>query len=189
LVGFSKLLSVGDLRSDGFANEVARIVCERPELLPELIETLGSSNPSVRGHAADALEKVSRTHPEPVASFLPAITRQARNDEVAMVRWHLAMVLGHLAVVPATVPTSRRTLLSLLHDTSPFVRSWAITSLCIIARTSAQDAPAITRELAALVSDNSVAVAKRALTAVRALTDPHSRLPPSWVKSERVRDL
>ncbi len=181
--GFVELLSVGDLRSDGFADEVVRIVSAQPHLLPDLIEALQTGDPAVRGHAADALEKATRVRPQPVAAFLPAIARQARSDQIAMVRWHLAMVLGHLAAIPKAIPTSRRTLLALLEDRSPFVRSWAITSLCIIARCSQREAPAVIRAIATLITDPSAAVAKRARTAVRVLTDPSLPLPGSWVKS------
>lgn len=82
---FSQILAEGDLRSDGFADEVARIVAENPALLPDLLAALTSPNPSVRGHAADALEKASRSHPHRVAPYLPHIISAARNDHVPMI--------------------------------------------------------------------------------------------------------
>lgn len=182
---FIEMLSMGDLRSDGLANEVAQIVSENPDLLPELIDAFNSSDPAVRGHAADALEKVSRVHPDKVAAFLPLLARLALDDEVAMVRWHLAMVLGHLSADPASVPKAMPTLLALLQDGSPFVRSWAITSLCLIAQEVPDSAATITDAIAPLLSDSSVAVAKRAQTALRALTDPSFQLPSSWIKAVR----
>lgn len=182
---FIEMLSMGDLRSDGLANEVAQIVSENPDLLPELVDAFNSPDPAVRGHAADALEKVSRIHPDKVVAFLPLLARLAQDDEVAMVRWHLAMVLGHLSVQPASIPQATSTLLALLEDASPFVRSWAITGLCLIAQNSPASATAITDAIAPLVSDSSAAVAKRAHTALRALTDPSFQLPSSWVKVGR----
>jgi HEAT repeat protein len=185
---FTRILSTGDLRSDGFANEVARIVSEHPAHLPDLMEALVSADPSVRGHAADALEKVSRSCPSEVAVFLPSIIRLARNDNVAMVRWHLAMVLGHLSIVSQTVSEAKRTLLALLTDGSPFVRSWAITSLCIIAKNSPGHADSIIHRIAPLSSDSSAAVAKRAHTDLRVLSNPESPLPKTWVKSPHIRN-
>ena len=185
---FVDLLSSGDLRSDGFSNEVARIVAERPDLLPHLLDALTSTDRSVRGHAADALEKVSRGHPFEVASFLPQVVRTAQTDDVPMVRWHLAMVLGHLAVVPRTIPQARRALRALLRDPSAFVRSWAISSLCIIAKRSPHHAASIIRAVAPLTSDPSAAVAKRAQTAIRLLANPHTALPRTWIKSQHIRD-
>jgi len=182
---FTRILSEGDLRSDGFANEVARIVSEQPALLPDLMEALVSSDASVRGHAADALEKVARCCQTEVSVFLPGIIRSARNDSVAMVRWHLAMILGYLSTAPGIVPEAKRTLLALLKDESPFVRSWAVTSLCIIAKNSPSHVDSITKRIASLISDPSAAVAKRAQTALRVLSNPSSPLPKTWVKSQR----
>lgn len=178
---FNRTLSEGDLRSDGFANEVARIVAEQPALLPDLMEALVSSNPSVRGHAADALEKVSRTRPREVLVFLPRIASSAINDTVAMVRWHLAMVLGHLSNVAPDLSDLEETLLVLLMDESPFVRSWAITSLSIIAKNSPGQVISIAKRIAYLTSDSSPAVSKRARTAIRVLSDAEIPLPKTWV--------
>jgi len=151
-------------------------------LLPDLVDALASDDPSIRGHAADALEKISRRHPGEVAPFHSLITKSARTDGVAMVRWHMAMILGHLSVLPRTIPETRRTLLTLLRDPSPFVRSWAITSLCIIAKRSARHTHSIAHALSGLTSDPSPAVAKRAKTAVRALSGPSTTLPRTWIK-------
>jgi len=183
---FTRTLSEGSLSSDGFANEVARIVIEQPALLPDLIEALLSPNPSVRGHAADALEKVSRTCPHEVVAFLPRIISSAINDNLAMVRWHLAMVLGHLSIVAQDLSEPQQTLLVLLGDDSPFVRSWAITSLCIIAKHSPSQLNSIAKRIAPLTSDSSTAVSKRAQTALRVLSDSDAPLPKTWIKSSYV---
>jgi HEAT repeat protein len=180
---FTRTLSEGDLRSDGFAGEVARLVVEQPALLPDLMEALAASDPSVRGHAADALEKVARHRPREVRAFLPRILRSAVQDDVAMVRWHLAMVLGHLSGVLQDVTGAKRTLLLLLKDESAFVRSWAVTSLCIIARQFPSHSRSIAAKIVPLASDSSAAVAKRARTALRLLADPGASLPKTWIKS------
>jgi hypothetical protein len=115
-------------------------------------------------------------------AYLSDVIRLARQDETPMVRWHMAMVLGHVSAIPAAIPEAKRVLLALLNDASPFVRSWAITSLTVIAQRAPRSAAAIARAIAPLASDSSAAVAKRAQTALRALTDPKFRLPRSWLK-------
>jgi HEAT repeat protein len=179
-------LSEGDLTTDGRANEVAELVASNPELWPDLTTALSSPEPAVRGHAADALEKVTRTHPEWVRANLPALRRQAIADPVAMVRWHLAMVFGHLASFDETVDPSSRTLEKLLHDPSATVRSWALTSLCIIGRLSPNRSPRITRQISALTRDPSTAVRKRADRALKTLTDPGLPFPKGWAKGKKV---
>ena len=180
---FDDLLAVGDLRSDGLANEVVRIVSSQPELLPNLVDSLAANNPAARGHAADALEKIARSHPAPFLEFLSTISRQATSDEVPMVRWHLAMLLSHVSAFPQAVSIATSTLRKLLNDPSPFVRSWAITGLAINAQRRPSSTQAAIRDLSPLTKDPSPAVAKRAKTALRALTDPKAQLPKSWIKT------
>ena len=127
-------LGEGDLRSDGLANQVAELLGQRPDLLPDLIDALNSEDPAARGHAADALEKVARTQPKEVMTYLPMLIRAAQRDPVGMVRWHIAMTLGHLAIFPKSIPKALDALVELLSDRNALVRSWAITSLCIISR-------------------------------------------------------
>jgi HEAT repeat protein len=181
-------LAVGDLRSDGLANEVVRIVTARPELLPGLLDALASKNPAIRGHAADALEKVARARVQLFIPHASRLARQAASDEIPMVRWHLAMILGDLSLIPETRGLARRALLRLLRDPSPFVRSWAVTGLAIGSRPSSRLSAAAVRAISPLTSDPSPAVAKRARTAVRALTDPSFRLPESWLKTKNATE-
>jgi len=63
---FHEMLAVGDLRSDGLASEVAALVLARPELLVDLVAVLNDAHPAAGGHAADALERVSRESPRRV---------------------------------------------------------------------------------------------------------------------------
>jgi hypothetical protein len=92
-------LSDGDLRSDSLANEIAGIVIQQPQLFSDLIEGLDHPDGAVRGHTADALEKIGRAHPELLLPHLPRLISISRQDPVAMVRMHLAMIFGHLAIM------------------------------------------------------------------------------------------
>lgn len=175
------------MRSDGQANEVAELVTQRLELLPDLVDTLTSADPAARGHAADALEKVARSHPNEVVPYLPSLIRAATQDEVGMVRWHLAMTFGHTAMFPEAVAVALNVLLELLRDRNAIVRSWAITSLCIICRLHPGHAPAIVEAVSPLSRDPSAAVAKRARKAVELMTIPSLPLPKGWIKSHHIR--
>jgi hypothetical protein len=50
-------LSGSDLRLDGPSNEVARVIIDNPELLPDLVACLDAEDAVVRGRAADVIEK------------------------------------------------------------------------------------------------------------------------------------
>ena len=180
-------LSNGDLTSDGQANEVAALVSENIALLPDLVEALGHSSDVVRAHAADALEKVARQHPQPVAQHLPELLQAAKDDLVSMVRWHMAMTLGHLAASPGHPGEIADTLLALLQDRSVFVQSWAISSLCILARLHPGHAPRITQAIADLSSSASAAVRTRVRKALTLLADPQAPFPKGWAKSPHVK--
>jgi siroheme synthase len=187
LTTFKRWLSLGDLRSDGQANEVADLVTRQPELLPDLIDALKSGDPATRGHAADALEKVARSNPNEIVPSLPSLIGAATQDEVGMVRWHLAMILGHTAIYSETVRSAKDTLLELLSDQNALVRSWAITSLCIISRLHPEHTPQIVEAVTRMRRDRSAAVAKRARKAVELMTIPSLPFPRGWIKSRHIR--
>ncbi len=175
-------LAEGDLRSDGLARQVADLVVANPAMWDDLLEALFAGDEVVRGHAADAVERVSRVQPALLTSIIPHLARVARRDPVPMVRWHLAMVLGNLANEKSNAATCARTLLALLEDPSPFVRSWAISGLCQVARIFPARSGRILAAIALRTADPSIAVRHRAAKALSVLSDPRRPLPSTWVK-------
>ena len=127
-------LKSGNLTSDGASNEVVRFVKADLNLLDDLVEGLKVDDGVVRGHTADALEKLARSNPERVNKYLPILLQSAEEDNVPMVRWHIAMILGYLSIFQDQVDEITNTLIDLLSDQSVFTKSWAIASLCIIGK-------------------------------------------------------
>ena len=179
---FRDMLAVGDLRSDGLAAEVASLVLARPQLLVDLLEVLSDANPAARGHAADALGRVSRERPDQVEKHLSQLLLIAGADEVAMVRWHLAMIFANVTRSAATARRTTPALLAALDDPSAFVRAWAVSGLCQVGRKFAGCAAEILAALRPLQGDRSIAVRHRVATAIRLLIDPNRPMPASWVK-------
>jgi HEAT repeat protein len=182
-------LSAGDLRSDGLSDEIVGIVLQQPQLLPDLIEGLDHPDGAVRGHAADALEKFGRTHPHALLAYLPRLISLSRRDPVAMVRMHLAMIFGHMAVYADREDELVSALLEMLQDRSVFAVSWAITSLCIFGRIYPNQRDEILQSIAALSDNRSVAIRSKVKKAIRLLTDVSASFPKGWVKSEQVGSL
>ena len=87
-------LSSGDLCGDGIADQVVEMVLQNPHLLDDLIEGLKHEDDVIRGHSADALEKLARQIPEEVLPYMPVLLDVARHDPLSMVQMHLAMLLG-----------------------------------------------------------------------------------------------
>ena len=182
-------LKGGTLRSDGFAPQAADLVIKQPQLLAELLEGLDEPDDVVRARTTDALERIARVNPEPFNDHLPRFIAFARSDPIPMVRWHMAMLLGDLIIFESAVDEIQHTLDQLLGDGSPFVRSWAISSLTILSRKYPRKRERILNRIAALHQDKSIAVRHRARKATELLMNDRLQIPTSWIKSTRLINL
>jgi hypothetical protein len=166
---FFRLLAEGDLRGDGRADDVAGTVLADPTLLGLLLDALEAPSPVIRGHTAHAVERVSRVRPEDLVPHLPLLLDRALHDEVPMVRWHLAMVLGPRVVPLRRTREALEVLLLLLLDPGVLVKSWAISSLCLHAARDPQFRDAVATGIAGLRHDPSLAVRAKVRDALRIL--------------------
>src|ERR1041385_6831032 len=79
------LLSGGDRRSIGRANQVAAAVLQSPRLFSQLIQGLWSADLLVRMRAAEAVEKISRQKPDLLRRYkreLLGLMHEAEQKEV-----------------------------------------------------------------------------------------------------------
>jgi hypothetical protein len=182
-------LAGGDLRSDGMADMAAEFILENPALVDELLAGLQSGNDVIRGRTADALEKVCRVMPELLVRHTPVIIEIAILDRVAMVQWHLAMLLGHLVPCGEFIEEITHTLCKLLKIGTAFTKSWAIVSLCIVAVTFPERKKAVFEEIAQYQDDASIAVRTRVRKGLAVLAKEGTRFPEGWVKSQHLQDL
>jgi hypothetical protein len=180
-------LSGGDLRSDGLANEATEAVLKNPQLFDDLYAGLSMPDDVIRGRTADALEKVARQRPELLVAHLPELADISNTDQVPMVKMHLAMIFGHLAFYEEHVDILRSALFVLLDDQSVFAKSWAIVSLCIIARMYPAECDSIIKRIAPLGADSSAAIRTRVRNALNLLTNEDTPFPKGWIKSEHLR--
>ncbi len=182
-----KLLSMlagGDLRSDGRSNEVVEKVLANTSLLPELIKGLHVEDPVVRGRTADALEKVARIHHHLFSPHIPLILQRAKEDQVYMVRFHLAMLLGYVEAEGEMKNKIVDTLLDLLNDDSVFVQSWSIVSLTTVGLKNVQYKASILKKVKPLLASSSTAVRRKAENAI-AVLEGEQPLPKGWSKKRR----
>lgn len=182
-------LSGGDLRSDGMSNEAADFVLKNPEMFDELYEGLKISDDVVRGRTADALEKISRVRPDMLVDHLPKLLQIAEEDHVPMVKMHLTMIFGHLAMYEERLSELISALLNLLDNGSVFTRSWAIVSLCIIARKYPEECNQILERIEPIQRDQSIAMRTKARMAIDLLTNKNVPFPKGWIKSEHLQEL
>jgi len=176
-------LSGGHLRSDGRANEVAQEVSQNPQLLEQLFDGLSEPNDVIRGRTAHALERVSRTNQDAFRGLVPRLVNLSVRDRIPMVRCHLAMIFGNTVFAVKDIEPVVSVLFRLLTDDSVFVRSWAISSLCIIGKRDKPRRREIIDAIRALRDDKSVAIRVRAAKALRVLRNENEPLPAGWSKT------
>jgi len=179
-------LGSGDLRSDGLSQEIVRFVLQHPDLLDDLMQGMTSEDDVIRGHTADALEHIARTIPGQLLPYGELLIERLSQDPVPMVRWHMAMALGHLAADWKDPDQACNLLCERLQDPSVFVVSWVIVSLCIFARIYPKQVERVIERIALLGSHQSVALRSKARKAIQLLSDDQHPFPKGWVKSHRV---
>lgn len=93
-------LTGGDRRSLGRTEEVVGHVLLTPESMDELFSCLFHDDDVVRMRAGDALEKVCRQRPGLLAPYVDRILDDVAATEQPSVRWHVAQMLGEVALGP-----------------------------------------------------------------------------------------
>ncbi len=179
-------LEGGDLRSDGLSPELIHVVLANPHLVDELLQGLSVADDVIRGRAADAIEHIARVIPEALLPYQHQLIESLQEDPIPMVRWHLAMTLGHMALDWDEPDNACNVLCEHLSDPSVFVVSWVIVSLCIYARLFPHWREAIIAEVTELRSSSSVAIRSKVKNATLVLTNHRHPFPKGWIKSDKI---
>ena len=179
-------LEGGDLRSDGAANQAAQAVLQNEALVADLAEGLSHEDAVVRGRTLDALEKIARTRPELVHPYLSQVIALMRTEDTMLARMHAAMLFGDMAIYEEEIVSMLPVLLGMLNDSTAFTKSWAISSLCIIARKYPQYHSEIAGRVQRLENDPGRAIQTRAGKAMALLSDPAQPFPKGWIKSTKL---
>jgi hypothetical protein len=138
-----RLLEAGDRRTIGCSDQVAAIVLEDSALFSQLIAGLWSDNPLVRMRAADAAEKVTRTHPgllRPHKKELLGLMVEANQQEL---RWHVAAMVPRLPLTTEELHLAAATLNRYLEDRSSIVKTFALQGLADLAQEDPELMPRI----------------------------------------------
>jgi len=123
------LLSGGDRRSIGRANEVVDLVLAQPKRIGELTELLWDLDAVVRMRAADALEKISRERIELLQAYKSELLGLMAETSQQEMRWHLAVLIPRLEMTPEERRRAVGILERYLGDRSSIVKTFAIQGL------------------------------------------------------------
>ena len=126
----------GDCRSLGNSGEVVKLVAKTPALFADLAECLFDADPAVRMRAADAMEKVTRVHPELLQPSKRPLLERVSTFADKEVRWHVAQMLPRLKLTSVDRDRAVRILTGYLADESSIVKTCAMQALADL---SAQD--------------------------------------------------
>lgn len=123
------MLSGGDWRSIGRANEAVAMVLNAPELFDPLFAGMLSADPVVRMRSADAVEKVTTIYPHYLVPYKKVLLHTLSGVKQAAVRWHVALLLARL---PLSKPERQKVvglLTGYMNDRSSIVRTMAMQAL------------------------------------------------------------
>lgn len=91
-------LTGGDPRSLGRTEEVVGWVLTDQTRLPELFDCLFDDDEIIRMRAGDTLEKVCRQNPDWLKPYTGRLLDEVSAIEQPSVQWHLAQMLGEIAL-------------------------------------------------------------------------------------------
>ena len=90
-----ELLSGGDLRSTGAADQAASALVSGNWTSEEFFGLIERAAPVVRMRAADALEKATRSDPTLIQASASRLLRLLAQPQPKEVRWHLLQMAPH----------------------------------------------------------------------------------------------
>ena len=106
----------GHANSLGRVNDVIELVLRDKSRLDELYNCLFHDDAWVRMRAADTLEKICRTHPDWLVSYIDRIQKELSASTQASIRWHVAQIYEQVPLTDKQKEHAQTWLASLLSD-------------------------------------------------------------------------
>jgi hypothetical protein len=155
------MLSGGDRRSIGRADEAVTLVLAEPALLGVLFDGMTSNDPVLCMRSADVAEKVSSVRPELLIPYSTLLIETLAGQKQQEVRWHVAPMLSRLALAGADEERVLRILFSFTDDRSRIVRTAAMQALSDMALRSVRFIPEVLPHIRHLTKTGSPAMQSR----------------------------
>lgn len=129
MTDLQRLLSGGDRRSIGAANQVVPMVLAEPALVAQVFAGFTSDDPVVRMRCADVAEKVTALQPELLQPYKRELLNEFALIEQKEVRWHIAIMLPRLALTRREEKKVLGILRSYCEDSSSIVKTMAMQAM------------------------------------------------------------
>jgi hypothetical protein len=163
-------LKGGDRRSIGRSNEVVVEVLADPGLFGVVFEGMLDDDPLIRMRCADAIEKMTVSHPEYLRPYKTKLIRQVAAIDQQEVRWHVAQLLSRLDLAPKERRAVVAILQGYLKDESKIVKTLSMQALADMAEQDASLRAPIIRQLEELTRSGSPAMKSRGRKLLAKLT-------------------
>ena len=155
-------LTGGDLRSIGKAEEVVEDILRNPSLFTEVFDGMLHEDPRVRMRSADALEKVTKIHPEFLQPFKNRLINEISEIQQQEVRWHVAQMFSYLVLTKSDMKNIITILFSYIDSSnSNIVKVFSLQTLADIAMKDPSFKPKVIEKLKQMVNSGSPAIVNR----------------------------
>lgn len=156
-----KVLSGGDRRSIGAANQIVPQIISQPELLAQIFDGLRREDPVLRMRCADVAEKVTAVNPALLQPYKHLLIDEFSRIEQKEVRWHLAAMLVRLRLTKREVVKVRKILQVYLEDSSSIVKTMAMESMVELSLKDSSLRADINQQIEALIQVGTPAMRAR----------------------------
>lgn len=128
-----KMLRIGDMRTVGQSDGVVEMVLASSRPFQDVVHAILSDNPGIRMRASDAVEKITRFHPEWLKPYKRMFLHKIADIDQQEVRWHTAQILPRLNLTTIERKKVFVLLVSYLDDNSLIVKTFSMQALADIA--------------------------------------------------------
>ena len=156
-----KTLKGTDRRSIGDVDRVVSKVMNDPELFGIVFDGMLDDDPVIRMRCADAVEKITLTHPDLLLPHKNRLIEKIASVEQQEVRWHIAQLFSRVKWNPDERRRVRDILWTYLADESKIVKTFSMQALADLAEIDADLREPIVRELEELTRNGSPAMRSR----------------------------
>jgi hypothetical protein len=156
-----KKLEGGDRRSIGQVAKVVDDVIEQPALFEIVFKAMLVDDPIVRMRAADAVEKISATHPHYLQPYKDLLINQVAAVNQQEIRWHVAQILPRLSLNQQERETVAEILFGYLQDKSKIVKTFSLQALADFAIEDGSLRSRVVEVLEDMVQSGSPAIINR----------------------------
>ena len=133
MVHILKKLEGGDRRSIRRVAEVVHDVLRQPALFETVFNAMLADDPIVRMRAADAIEKITASHPQLLQPYKKKFINKVTGIDQQEVRWHVAQMLPRLVLSDRERKTVVEILFGYLKTKSKIVKTFSLQALSDLA--------------------------------------------------------